>query len=62
MAKVYSLKDMKREMRGDKQKACKKGKIALKLVDLYLESWSIQTYLEQGQLWLVVLGEVGGAH
>ena len=32
---VYSLRDMKREMRGDKQKACKKGKIALKLVDLY---------------------------
>ena len=35
---VYSLRDMKRETRGDKQKACKKGKIALKLVDIYLES------------------------
>ena len=32
---VYSLRDMKRKMRGDKQKACKKGKIALKFVDLY---------------------------
>ena len=35
MAKVYSLRDMKREMRGDEQKACKKqGKIALKWFDL----------------------------
>jgi hypothetical protein len=32
---VYSLRGMKREMSGDEQKACKKGKIALKLVDLY---------------------------
>ena len=36
---VYSLRDMKREMRGDKQKTCKKGKIALKLVDLYVEAF-----------------------
>ena len=26
MAKVYSLRDMKREMRGDEQKAFKKGR------------------------------------
>ena len=39
MTKVQSLRDMKREMRGDKQKACKKGKIALKLVDLYVEAF-----------------------
>ena len=34
MAKVYSLRDMKREMRGDEQKAYMMGKIALKLFDL----------------------------
>ena len=56
---VYSLRDMKREMRGDKQKACKKGKIALKMVDLYVEAFKP---IENKDSCDLVLGEVVCAH